>query len=155
MGNMKTHEQCIPTFTYLLVHRGIRPYPCNINGCDKSFTQLGNLKSHQAKVHSQNPPNQDSNNQVILDTKVLDPIPESSLPIRKRKLQKVDLSEPKKRILTEPNKNDAVIDKQKGTETDVNSTSTGVNTDLNAVTKLNENHLYSIIEVTTDQSETN
>lgn len=45
---MKTHEQ---------LHLGVRPYTCEFEGCDKSFTQLGNLKvfllmqSHQLKVH--------------------------------------------------------------------------------------------------------
>ncbi|TPX68202.1 hypothetical protein SpCBS45565_g03288 [Spizellomyces sp. 'palustris'] len=39
---MKTHE---------LLHLGIKPFTCGIEGCDRAFSQLGNLKSHQAKVH--------------------------------------------------------------------------------------------------------
>ena len=32
---MKTHEQ---------LHLGIKPFKCPVEGCEKSFTQLGNLK---------------------------------------------------------------------------------------------------------------
>ena len=35
MGNMKTHE---------LLHSGVKPFTCGIDGCDRSFSQLGNLK---------------------------------------------------------------------------------------------------------------
>ena len=35
MGNMKTHEQ---------LHTGVKPFVCEVPGCTKSFTQLGNLK---------------------------------------------------------------------------------------------------------------
>ncbi|KAJ3155288.1 hypothetical protein HDU86_004378 [Geranomyces michiganensis] len=42
MGNRKTH---------MLLHLGVKPYICGIEDCDRAFSQLGNLKSHQLKVH--------------------------------------------------------------------------------------------------------
>eukprot|EP00842_Homolaphlyctis_polyrhiza_P006433 jgi/Hompol1/6791/HPOL_002332-RA len=49
MGNMRTHS---------LLHLGVKPFVCTHDRCSKSFTQLGNLKSHQSKVHGiQSSPN--------------------------------------------------------------------------------------------------
>ncbi|RAL63605.1 hypothetical protein DID88_003649 [Monilinia fructigena] len=36
-----------------IVHTGAKPFPCKLDGCDKHFTQLGNLKSHHNKFHRQ------------------------------------------------------------------------------------------------------
>ncbi|KAL6948598.1 hypothetical protein ACO0QE_001070 [Hanseniaspora vineae] len=41
-GNLQAHS---------LTHENFRPFQCILDGCDKSFTQLGNLKSHQNKFH--------------------------------------------------------------------------------------------------------
>ncbi|QSZ29336.1 hypothetical protein DSL72_003850 [Monilinia vaccinii-corymbosi] len=71
-GNLKTHmdrhsgerrfacEVCGKRFgqrsnlsAHRIVHTGAKPYPCKLDGCDKHFTQLGNLKSHHNKFHQQ------------------------------------------------------------------------------------------------------
>ena len=36
----------------MLTHDKSKPFPCKLDNCEKSFTQLGNLKSHQNKFHS-------------------------------------------------------------------------------------------------------
>lgn len=41
-GNLGAHK---------LTHENLKPYECKLDGCDKSFTQLGNLKSHQNRFH--------------------------------------------------------------------------------------------------------
>lgn len=41
-GNLAAHK---------LTHENLKPYRCKLDGCDKSFTQLGNLKSHQNRFH--------------------------------------------------------------------------------------------------------
>lgn len=41
-GNLAAHK---------LTHENLKPYACRLDNCDKSFTQLGNLKSHQNKFH--------------------------------------------------------------------------------------------------------
>ncbi|ODQ79003.1 hypothetical protein BABINDRAFT_17476, partial [Babjeviella inositovora NRRL Y-12698] len=41
-GNLAAHK---------LTHEKHRPYECKLEGCDKLFTQLGNLKSHQNRFH--------------------------------------------------------------------------------------------------------
>ncbi|KAG7663265.1 AZF1 [[Candida] subhashii] len=41
-GNLAAHK---------LTHDNLKPYECKLDGCDKSFTQLGNLKSHQNRFH--------------------------------------------------------------------------------------------------------
>ncbi|KAG7195340.1 uncharacterized protein KQ657_003868 [Scheffersomyces spartinae] len=41
-GNLEAHK---------LTHEHLKPYECKLDGCDKFFTQLGNLKSHQNKFH--------------------------------------------------------------------------------------------------------
>ncbi|KAI9641375.1 DNA-binding transcription factor [Ciborinia camelliae] len=35
------------------VHTGAKPFPCKLDGCEKNFTQLGNLKSHHNKFHQE------------------------------------------------------------------------------------------------------
>ncbi|KAG4026783.1 hypothetical protein MFRU_036g00160 [Monilinia fructicola] len=71
-GNLKTHmdrhsgerrfpcEICGKRFgqrsnlsAHRIVHTGAKPFPCKLDGCDKHFTQLGNLKSHHNKFHRQ------------------------------------------------------------------------------------------------------
>jgi hypothetical protein len=42
MGNMKTH---------LALHSGAKPFICPAPDCQRAFSQLGNLKSHQKKLH--------------------------------------------------------------------------------------------------------
>jgi hypothetical protein len=42
MGNMKTH---------LALHSGWKPFVCPAPDCRRAFSQLGNLKSHQKKLH--------------------------------------------------------------------------------------------------------
>lgn len=41
-GNLAAH---------MLTHNKEKPFDCKLDNCDKSFTQLGNLKSHQNKFH--------------------------------------------------------------------------------------------------------
>lgn len=41
-GNLEAHK---------LTHEHLKPFECKLDGCDKFFTQLGNLKSHQNKFH--------------------------------------------------------------------------------------------------------
>ena len=35
-------------------HKNIKPYCCNINGCERRFTQKCNLKDHQKRKHFKN-----------------------------------------------------------------------------------------------------
>lgn len=41
-GNLAAHK---------LTHDNLKPYECKLDGCDKLFTQLGNLKLHQNRFH--------------------------------------------------------------------------------------------------------
>lgn len=41
-GNLQLHK---------LTHEHLKPYECHLDNCNKSFTQLGNLKSHQNRFH--------------------------------------------------------------------------------------------------------
>lgn len=35
------------------MHTSAKPFTCKLDSCNKQFTQLGNLKSHQNKFHSE------------------------------------------------------------------------------------------------------
>lgn len=41
-GNLAAHK---------LTHENFKPFECKLDGCQKSFTQLGNLKAHQNRFH--------------------------------------------------------------------------------------------------------
>lgn len=41
-GNLAAHQ---------LTHKNLKPFECKLDNCDKLFTQLGNLKSHQNRFH--------------------------------------------------------------------------------------------------------
>lgn len=41
-GNLAAHK---------LTHENLKPYECKLDNCDKSFSQLGNLKLHQNRFH--------------------------------------------------------------------------------------------------------
>lgn len=36
-----------------IVHTSAKPFTCKLDNCNKQFTQLGNLKSHQNKFHGE------------------------------------------------------------------------------------------------------
>ena len=36
-----------------IVHTAVKPFTCKLDHCEKNFTQLGNLKSHQNKFHAE------------------------------------------------------------------------------------------------------
>lgn len=36
-----------------IVHTAAKPFTCKLDSCNKTFTQLGNLKSHQNKFHAE------------------------------------------------------------------------------------------------------
>ncbi|TVY73804.1 Asparagine-rich zinc finger protein AZF1 [Fusarium oxysporum f. sp. cubense] len=37
--------------THLLTHQGLKPFICILDYCNKTFSQLGNMKKHQNKFH--------------------------------------------------------------------------------------------------------
>ncbi|XXH00348.1 mitochondrial FAD carrier protein flx1 [Hypoxylon texense] len=43
-GNVKPHR---------LTHFKVKPYPCNLDGCQKTFGQRGNLKNHHNTFHAE------------------------------------------------------------------------------------------------------
>ncbi|CAK7896500.1 hypothetical protein CAAN1_04S06744 [[Candida] anglica] len=43
-GNLAAHK---------LTHDNLKPFACKLDDCDKAFTQLGNLKSHQNRFHQE------------------------------------------------------------------------------------------------------
>ncbi|CCD23463.1 Azf1p NDAI_0B04290 [Naumovozyma dairenensis CBS 421] len=43
-GNLAAHK---------LTHRDVKPFVCKLDNCNKTFTQLGNMKAHQNKFHLQ------------------------------------------------------------------------------------------------------
>ncbi|KAG0325434.1 hypothetical protein BG004_003221 [Podila humilis] len=52
------HPGCDKTFTQLgnlktheRIHDEVKPFMCRLPGCGKTFSQLGNLKTHTVKMH--------------------------------------------------------------------------------------------------------
>ncbi|KAK1247863.1 hypothetical protein MKX07_000751 [Trichoderma sp. CBMAI-0711] len=43
-GNLRSHEE---------THKGLKPFVCRLDDCNKSFSQLGNMKTHQNNFHKE------------------------------------------------------------------------------------------------------